>query len=415
MMTIREQCVLDFRAWIFMSVGLAAVNAVPIKDSCSMVGPEIPDFHTQGEAVVIRFPFLENVISYKGLQVDSSATFHVSHSNHSDLHNQSHRVIQRERVIWLLPSLPSDTGTYTYVFRSSTFCYTGEISVTIYKTGREDMDMMSHPVSAQPDKDLTIICPHTDHFKKKESPQWFKGFHSEAFPLKSARYNTGTGDLLTIRNISVEDEGLYTCRLTVTINNTHYNVSRIWKLQVLDPDTDILDYQTEPTTNSMDEALTSSSLLYPYITTPVNGSIIESHVGSSLAIQCEVFVGSQSLDFTEVTWLVNGQLPEHSYLNGRAFQANRKVSGSHIEVQLVILEVHEEDMSVELKCVAKNVLGKQEVITQIKVQDSTFVWLVTAAIASSFFLLVVSVFLHLLRPRWGKQNEYILARQNSTF
>ena len=45
-----------------------------------------------------------------------------------------------------------------------------------------------------------------------------------------------------------------------------------------------------------------------------------------------------------------------------------RVSGSHIEVQLVFLEVHEEDMIAELKCVAKNVLGKQEVITQIKVQ-----------------------------------------------
>ncbi|KAL7881419.1 hypothetical protein AOLI_G00082670 [Acnodon oligacanthus] len=414
MMTIREQCILGFSA-IFILVGLAAVKAVPIKDSCSVVGPEIPDFHTQGEAVVIRFPFLENVISYKGLQVDSGATFLVSHSNHSDLHNQSHRVIQRERAIWLLPSLPSDSGTYTYVFRSSTFCYMGEISVTIYKTGREDMDMISHPVSAQPDKDLTIICPHTDHFKKKESPQWYKGFHSEAFPLKSARYNTGTEDLLTIRNISLEDEGLYTCRLTVTINNTQYNVSRIWKLQVLDPETDILNSQTEPTTNSMDDALTSSSLLYPYITTPVNGSIIESHHGSSLAIQCKVFVGNQSLDFTEVTWLVNGQLPEHTYLNGRVFQANRKVSGSHIEVQLVFLEVHEKDMSMELKCVAKNVLRKQEVITQIKVQDSTFVWLVTAAIAGSFFLLVLSVFMYLLRPIRGKQNDYMLARQNSTF
>ncbi|KAI4898514.1 hypothetical protein NFI96_002070 [Prochilodus magdalenae] len=47
--------------------------------------------------------------------------------------------------------------------------------------------------------------------------------------------------------------------------------------------------------------------------------------------------------------------------------------------------------------------------------DSTLVWLVTAAIAGSFFLLVVSVFLRLLCPRGRKQNQYTLARQNSTF
>ncbi|KAI4898515.1 hypothetical protein NFI96_002071 [Prochilodus magdalenae] len=297
MRTIRQQGVSGFGAWVFVCVSLAAAGAAPVTDGCLMLGPEIPDFHAQGEAVAIRFPFLENLITYNGLQVNNSTTFHVSHSNRSDLHNQSHRVIQKECAVWLLPSLPSDSGTYTYVFRSGTFCFMGEITVTVYETGREDIDMMSHPVSAHPDRDLTIICPHTDHFNRKESPRWYKGFPSEAVPLRSARYMTKTEDQLTIRKVSVEDEGLYTCRLTVTVNNTRFNISRIWKLRV-----------------------TASVMLYPYITTPVNGSVIETRLGSSLAIQCEALVGSQSPGFTEVTWLVNGEMLENSYLRGRAFQ-----------------------------------------------------------------------------------------------
>ncbi|XP_072541344.1 interleukin-1 receptor type 2 [Salminus brasiliensis] len=414
MITIKQQCILGF-AWIFVSVSLDAVYTVPIKDSCTVMHPEMPDFHAQGEAVVIRFPFLENVITYKRLQVDDSTTFHISHSDHDDLQNHSHRVVQSERSLWLLPSLPSDSGTYTYVFRSSTFCFTGEITVIIYALGKEDMDMMSHPVSTQPDRDLTINCPHIDHFQRAESPQWYKGLHSEAFPLNSTRYNTRAEDQLTIRNISVEDEGLYTCKLKVTVNNTQYNVSRTWKLQVSVPVTVIPDLLPESTTKSRDATLTSSSIIYPYITTPVSGSIIESHLGATLVIQCKVFVGNQSADSTEVDWLVNGQSLEHSYLSGRVFQAKQRVTASHIEVQLVFLEVHEEDTKVGLKCVAQYASGRQEAIIQIKLQDSTFVWLVTAAIAGSFFLIVLSVFLHLLCPKRQKQRDYMLARQSSTF
>ncbi|XP_066497370.1 interleukin-1 receptor type 2 [Hoplias malabaricus] len=414
-MQIKKKCILGFSAWIFMSVSLSAAHALPIQDSCLKLDAELPDFHSQGEAVVIRFPFLENLIEYAELPVDNSATFHISHSNNSNFQNKSYRIIQKERALWLLPSLPSDSGTYSYVFRSSTFCFTGEIYVTIYETGREDVDMISHPVSAYTDRDLTIVCPHTDHFSKKESPRWYKGFNSDAFPLKNARYNTGTRDMLTIRNISVEDEGLYTCRLTVTVNNTQYNVSRIWKLQVIDLVPDFLDTHTEPTTKSKNDVSTSSSIFYTYITTPVNGSIIETRLGSILAIQCKVFVVSQSLDSTEVSWLANGQLLQHSYLSGRAFQAVRKVSVNHIEAEMVVLEVHEEDTRAEMKCVTKNLSGKQEVVIQIKLQDSTFVWLMTAAIASSFVLVVVSVFLRMLCSKRQKKDDYILARQNSIF
>ncbi|XP_007241627.2 interleukin-1 receptor type 2 [Astyanax mexicanus] len=415
MITITQQCVLGFYAWIFMSVNLDTACAVAIKDRCLVMLPEIPDFHSQGEAVVIRFPFLENAIIYRRLQVDNSTIFHISHSNHGDLRNQSNRVVQRERSLWLLPSLPSDSGTYTYVFRSSTFCFTGKISVIIYASGKEDMDMMSHPVSTQPDRDLTINCPHIGHFKKAESPQWYKGFHSEAFPLNSTRYNTQTNNLLTISNISVEDEGLYTCRLRVTVNNTQYNVSRTWKLQVSEPVPVIPVLLPQPTTTSSDTAFPSSSVLHPYISSPVNGSVIQSHLGSMLVIECRVFAGIQSPDSAKVGWLVSGQPPERSDLSGRVFQSRGRITAGHVQVQLVFLEVYEEDTKVDLRCVAEDESGRQEAVTHITLQDSTLVWLVTASVSGSFFLMVLSVFLHLLCAKSQKQRDYTLARQSSTY
>ncbi|XP_053482365.1 interleukin-1 receptor type 2 isoform X2 [Ictalurus furcatus] len=415
MMTFISQCVVGFCVWIILSCGLNPGCAVPVKAGCEVIGEEIEDFHAQGEAMAITFPFLEANIWYRNLPVDNSTTFQLFHSKRHDLRNQGHRVIQEGRALWLLPSLPSDSGTYTYVFSSDTFCLTGSFTMTIYEKGREDMEMMSHPVSAKPDKNLTIECPHINHFNRLESPRWFKGFHA-GVPLKNGtRYEISSGDALTIRNVSAEDEGLYTCWLTVIFNNAQYNVSRTWKLQVLSPVTSVPESHTEPTTKSQDVTLTSSNLLPPHITTPVNGSVIESRLGSSLVIQCKAFVGDRSPVITELNWLVDGQSVESSHLHDRAFQESRRVSAGHVEALLVFLEVYEEDTRAKLKCVAENLSGKREVVIQIKLEDSMLAWLVVAPVASCFFMLVVCVFLHLLCRKQHKHNDYILARQNSTF
>lgn len=44
------------------------------------------------------------------------------------------------------------------------------------------------------------------------------------------------------------------------------------------------------------------------------------------------------------------------------------LSGKHLEVQLVILELLEEDSGTELKCICQNEDQKQEVVTQIKLE-----------------------------------------------
>ncbi|XP_060786488.1 interleukin-1 receptor type 2-like [Neoarius graeffei] len=407
-------CVISFSVWIIVSCALAHACTVPVKAGCEVIGEEIEDFHAQGEAMAITFPFLEAYIWYMKLPVDNSTTFQVFHSKHCDLRNQGHRVIQKGWVLWLLPCLPSDSGTYTYVLSSDTFCLTGSFTVTIYEKGREDMEMMSHPVSTKPAEDLSIGCPHINHFNRLESPCWFKGFHDGVPLINGSHYEILPGDSLIIRNVSTEDEGLYTCWLMVIFDNAQYNVSRTWKLQVLSPVTSVPESHTEPTTKSREATLTSPSLPPPYITTPVNGSVIESHLGSSLVIQCKAFVGEQSPDITGLTWLVNSQLVDSSYLRDRAFQEARRVSAGQVEALLIFLEVYEEDTRAELKCVAQNLSGKQEVGVEIKLEDSMLAWLVVIPIASCFFLLVVCVFLRLLCHKQHK-HDYILARQNSTF
>lgn len=45
-----------------------------------------------------------------------------------------------------------------------------------------------------------------------------------------------------------------------------------------------------------------------------------------------------------------------------------RITGNHLEVQLVILELQQEDSWTELKCICQNQDQKQEVVTQIKLE-----------------------------------------------
>ncbi|KAK2905533.1 hypothetical protein Q8A67_007332 [Cirrhinus molitorella] len=412
-MIINRQRLFDFSTCIAVfSVRLFLCSALPLKDSCVVVSPEIPDYRVQGEAVIIRFPFLEDAVNYRELRVDNSSTFHILHTNlknESRVRSGSDQVMPTERRILLLPAHPSHSGTYTYIFRSDTFCLTGSIKVMIYEA--EEPSMTVFPYTAYAGEDTEIVCPHLKYFKRSENPKWYKDFQSTALPIGTGQYSIERGIILAIKNISVKDEGFYTCRLRVIFNNTHYNVSRTWRVQVSVPVSEVP--APEAVTSNSLSAFTSSSHSFPYIVFPANGSVTESHIGSHLVIKCMVSVGNQLAQSTDVTWLVNDQPVQNSHLGGRAFQTDKSITGNHLEVQLVIFELLKEDNGTKLKCICQNKDKKQEVVTQIRLIDSESLWLVVAA-ASFCFILVVCVFAYHLSQRPQKRRDYVLARQTST-
>ncbi|KAM7406880.1 hypothetical protein PAMA_002871 [Pampus argenteus] len=162
------------------------------------------------------------------------------------------------------------------------------------------------------------------------------------------------------------------------------------------------------------------TLQMPVIVSPLNGTVFESSHGSGLVLLCKVLTGCQEEDSTVVTWLVNGQSVESSYLDRRAMQGERRSTrvseGCQIELRLIVIAMTEEDVKTQLKCVTQNQGGKQEVVIQLRLEDSTFTWVTVGVVALSCFLTVVSVFLYLIfKPKRKNKMDYILARQNSTF
>lgn len=59
-----------------------------------------------------------------------------------------------------------------------------------------------------------------------------------------------------------------------------------------------------------------------------NHCLLLFHLGSAEEMFCKVLTECQTADYTEVTWLVNSQSVESSYLDGRALQGGRRYAAA---------------------------------------------------------------------------------------
>ncbi|KAJ8012964.1 hypothetical protein DPEC_G00048350 [Dallia pectoralis] len=401
--------------------------SLPKTDGCFRLPPELQKFHVQGEAVVLRCSSLERVLHKYFFQdkVEYVITKGNSPRGIETEQMEDGRVLRRERQLWLLPAHTSDSGEYSCFYRNDTLCVTGSITLEVYETKQTGMEKLSYPINSRVGQDVSIQCPQLSDFNWTDEIMWYKDSSVTGLPVGSGCYHRLSRDKIRISDVSHADQGHYTCQLSVHVNNLHYKVSRTIKLNVKVPEP---GPNTEPSGRNSDPTVTAnpnpthstveySAVQGPTILAPVNGTIFESPLGSSLEISCLVSTGNQSADATVVTWLVNDQSVESSYLGRRALIKKRVITVSgrnYAEVKLSILKMFQEDVRAVLKCVTRYRGGRQEVIAQLKVKDSTITWLTMVVVGSVCFLTVVSVFVYLLLKPRGKA-DYILARQNSTF
>ncbi|XP_043988811.1 interleukin-1 receptor type 2 [Gambusia affinis] len=398
--------------------------SLPMENGCYQVSPELGVFRVEGEAVILYFPIFMRSLELRDI-APPPAQYVISRNNgtaqtaNEDEDEDEGRVQQHGGELWLLPARLSDSGEYTCTYRNETYCVTGTITLHMYESYSADIRTLSYWWTAMVGEEVEFDCPALDRFNKTGRPiEWHKDFNSA--PLQPGRAT------LTIPAVKRSHAGVYTCRLTVLINNLQYKVSRAYLLHVEDSDPavttsmPVVTTPTDPGQPSSSTLSTVSIMKPPVITSPINGTIFESSHGSGLELFCQVVTECQLADSTVVTWLVNDQSVESSYLDRRAKQEGKRVTRvserCQIEVKFVISAMTEEDEKTEMKCVTQNTGGKQEVVTMLRLEDTTFTWLVVGMVTASCFLTVVCVFLYVLfKPKTKKKMDYILARQSSTF
>ncbi|XP_070694616.1 interleukin-1 receptor type 2 [Pempheris klunzingeri] len=413
-------------------VVIECVNGKPTKpplpmkdDGCYLVESELEISSLEGEAIILSFPIFMRALEVRKI-FPPTDQFFITKNNVT--YDGEGRVQQHDKQLWLLPSQVSDSGEFVCTYRNENYCVTGNITLQVYGSSSVDMKKWSFPISATVGEELTFRCPSISDFNSTGRPiEWYKD--SSPTSLQQGRggsFRRDRGNLL-LPAVRRAHAGVYTCQLRVLINNQLYKVSRAIVLSVngLDPDITPTPTVPDPSVTS-NPGLISSSTVHtpttrpPVIVSPLNGTIFEGLHGSGLELFCRVLTECETADSTVVTWLVNGQSVESSHLDERALQGGRRVTrvseGCHTELRLIVVTMTDEDVKTELKCVAKNQGGTQEVVTQLQLEDSTFTWLVVGIVAASCFLTVVSVFLYVLfKPKRKKKMDYFLARQNSTF
>ncbi|XP_018552015.2 interleukin-1 receptor type 2 isoform X2 [Lates calcarifer] len=406
--------------------GRPPLPPLPTKDNCYLVTPEVQIFRVEGEAVILSFSLFERELKVRNL-APPTARYLITKDNGTEhvAYEGDGRVQQRNKQLWFLPAQASDSGDYICTYRNGTHCVTGSITLYVYKSTSLDMEKLSYNIPLVVGETLNFKCPSLDNFNKTDRLiEW----HKESSSTDSiAPFGQDSGKLM-IPAVRRSHAGVYICQLTVLINHQEYKVSRILWLHVQGTDPAItttvpdLSMTSDPEldNSSSDSTAHTPIIPPPVIVLPLNGTIFESPHGSGLDLFCKVLTECKMADSTVVMWLVNGQSVESSYLNGWALQGGRRVSkvsgGCQIELRLVVVEMTEENVKTELKCITQNQGGRQEVVAQFQLEDSKFTWLVVAAVAISCFLTVVSIFLYILfKPKRKKKMDYILARQNSTF
>ncbi|OPJ66775.1 hypothetical protein AV530_016763 [Patagioenas fasciata monilis] len=220
------------------------------------------------------------------------------------------RIHQQKNFIWFLPARLEDSGDYECVIRNLTSHRKMRTKVTVFE--RTDGLCLNEKFAVEEViftvSSAKVVCPHLDYFRNEKNihpVRWYK----DCQLLEGKRFAFSNSDLI-ICNVTLHDQGNYTCETMYTSNGKHYNISRDVRLTV----------EVSPPKKP------------PEISYPRNNSI-EVELGSQVTVDCNTTAGFA--------------LEETSH-DGRPVHS----------VKLVISEVNSEDYEQPFVCQASNAFGQ---------------------------------------------------------
>ncbi|NXI37500.1 IL1R1 protein, partial [Galbula dea] len=249
--------------------------------------------------------------------------------------DRSARIHQQNNLIWFLPATLEDSGDYECVIRNLTSFRKMSTKVTVFERIdgvclNEDFAVEEVAFTLSSGK---VVCPHLDYFRSEENihpVRWYK----DCQLLEGKRFAFSNRDL-TIFNVTVHDQGNYTCETTYTCGGKHYNISRDIRLTV----------EVSPPKKP------------PEISYPRNNSI-EVELGSQLAVDCN----TTGADGYDVFWTGNGVYIDMFYVSrifASPYEEESSQDGRPVHsVKLIISEVNSEDFEQPFVCQASNAFGQ---------------------------------------------------------
>ncbi|NXF79062.1 ILRL2 protein, partial [Sclerurus mexicanus] len=244
------------------------------------------------------------------------------------------RVHQHKNLIWFLPAILEDSGDYECVIRNLTSWKRMYTKITVFE--RIDGLCLNEKFAVEEviftSSSAKVVCPHLDYFRNEKNIQpvrWYKNCQL----LEGKRFAFSNSDLI-IFDVTVDDQGNYTCETTYTYNGKQYNISRDVSLIV----------EVSPPKKP------------PEISYPTNNSI-EVELGSQVTVDCN----TTGADGYQVFWTGNGVYIDVFYMSrifASPYEEETSYDGRPMHsVKLIISEVRNEDYGQPFVCQASNAFG----------------------------------------------------------
>lgn len=280
---------------------------------------------------------------------------------------EGERVHSSVEKLWFLPTTINDTGSYIFIVWNNTselWRQGYQLHVHEFSTGLcYNQKMLYHP-KVEDKATAEITCTAAENYRVKGPVKWYKNCH----PIHGHKYFM-KGTELVVKELTKEDEGIYTCKFTHDHDGREFNVTQSRRLQVEAP----------------------SATTFPVFATPRNRTI-EVKLGSSINITCSAFHGyfKQIADF--VWWEVNRTSVKKLNSSRFCVHTERSVNESYTTAILTITEIQKEDFISNFTCSAMNSKGWTEssVTLIIKVKDfKKYIWMCFVIFKIIIFLMIL--------------------------
>ncbi|KAM3934036.1 interleukin-1 receptor type 1-like [Leptodactylus fuscus] len=278
------------------------------------------------------------------------------------------RVHQDQSYLKFIPAELHDSGPYQCILRNSTFCIKkmSRVDVFNYDDGLCYKDSVKFLREDPAASSLVIQCPKLDIYidDMNMEVKWFK----ECQPLDQKRYVV-SGDTLTIRDLSKQDSGNYTCEVPLVYNGVTYKISRTVLSTVSD-----LPEDTEPV------------MLFP------TNNNIDVELGEPITLTCEVLYNGTVF----LTWIHNETVMVFyddytRVIMGKMIETSTRDGRKH-SITLNFTKVVEDDYNKQFYCHVETLTSKStELYVTLKKPDPNFQGFLIAFFVSLFLVIVIFI------------------------
>ncbi|XP_027879175.1 interleukin-1 receptor-like 1 isoform X1 [Xiphophorus couchianus] len=254
-----------------------------------------------------------------------------------EMRNEAGRILVLQETLWFLNTTMDDDGEYLAIVRTPSQCYMQStiLVITLPKDGECGRPLKAYTplTKGTADKVNCLLGGYVaklDSYGISSSVKWYKG--CDPVLEDSGSQTIQDRNKLAFHSVKTEDDGIYTCTLTFTLDGVTVTVSETTEAKVND-----------------------NYFLVPQVHEPEK-EIIKEAIGSNFTKRCLVFVPGSGTPSVEVIWLVEKKVMFDSEPSERVYTSNLRSwtqdepKGVWLERLLLFAELKDEDFYLNYTC-----------------------------------------------------------------